>query len=82
MNKAVERKLVAYLKEMDVDSSVVEVMKSTPATDIRQIVLFDLLKSKLVTSLDAVDVLTSSKICTTIPAAANCRVFTMSDLDQ
>jgi hypothetical protein len=82
MNKAVERKLVAYLKEMGVDPSLVEVMKSTPATDIRQIALFDLLKSKLVTSLDAVDVLASSKICTTIPAAANCRLFTVADLKE
>ena len=82
MNKAMERKLVAYLKEMGVDPSVVEVMKSTPATDIRRIALFDLLKSQLVTSLDAVDVLANGKICTTVPAAANCRVFTMSDLKR
>ena len=82
MNKATQRKLAAYLTEMGVDQSVLDVMKSTPAADIRQIALFDLLKSKLVTSLDAVDVLTAGTICTTVPAAANCRVFTVSDLKQ
>jgi len=82
MNKAVERKLTAYLKEMGVDQSIIEIMKTTPATDIRQIALFDLLQTKLVTSLDGVDVLASSKICTTIPAAANCRLFTVADLKQ
>jgi hypothetical protein len=44
--------------------------------------LFDLLQMKLVTSLDGVDVLASSKICKTIPAAANCRLFTVADLKQ
>ena len=82
MNKAVERKLTAYFKEMGIDQSVVDVMKSTPASDIRQIALYDLLKSKLVTSLDSVDLLTAGKICTTVPAAANCRVFTVSDIKQ
>ena len=82
MNKAMERSLVLYLKEMGVDQSVVEMMKSTSAADIRRIALFDLLKSQLVTSLDAVDVLANGKICTTVPAAANCRVFTMSDLKR
>ena len=80
MNKAVERKLTAYLKEMGVDQSIIEIMKTTPATDIRQIALFDLLQTKLVTSLDGVDVLASSKICKTVPAAANCRLFTVADL--
>ena len=82
MNEAMERKLTAYLKEMGIDQSIVDVMKSTPATDIRQIALLDLLQSKLVTNLDAVDVLTAGKICATVPAAANCRVFTMSDLKR
>ena len=82
MNKATQRKLTAYLKEMGIDQSVVDVMKSTPASDIRQIALYDLLKSKLVTSLDSVDLLTAGKICTTVPAAANCRVFTVSDIKQ
>jgi hypothetical protein len=82
MNKAVERKLVAYLKEMGIDPSIIETMKGTPASDIRQIALSDLLKSKLVTSLDAVDLLTSSNICKTVPAAANCRLFTVADLDR
>ena len=46
MNKATERKLTAYLKEMGIDQSIVDVMKSTPASDIRQIALFDLLKTR------------------------------------
>ena len=57
-------------------------MKSTPATEIHQIPPFDLLKSKLITSLDAVDQLTAASACKTVPAADNCRVFTVSDLDR
>ena len=53
MSKAVERKLAAYFKEMGVDLSVLETMKSTPASDIQQIDLGDMLTMKLVTSVDA-----------------------------
>jgi hypothetical protein len=66
---------------MGVDRSFLEMMGS-PASDIRQIAPSDLLHWKLVTSLDSVDVLASSKICTTIPAAANCRLFTETDLKE
>jgi len=82
MGRAVERKLAAYLKEMGVDQSILEAIKSTPASSIRQIAPFDLLKSKLVTSFDAVDLLTSAEVCKTVPAAANCRVFTTQDLER
>ena len=82
MSRATERKLAAYLKEMGVDGSILEAMKSTPATEIHQIPPFDLLKSKLITSLDAVDLLTAASACKTVPAADNCRVFTVSDLDR
>ena len=82
MSRATERKLAAYLKEMGIDGSILEAMKSTPASEIHQIPPFDLLKSKLITSLDAVDLLTAASACKTVPAADNCRVFTVSDLDR
>ena len=75
MNKATERKLAAYLKEMGVDRSILETIKATPASEIHQIVPFDLIKSRLVTSLDAVDLLTTAAACNAVPAAGNCRVI-------
>lgn len=74
MDRATERKLAAYLKEMGVDRSILETIKGTPASEIRQIAPFDLLKWKLVTSPDAVDLLTSAAACNAVPAAGNCRV--------
>ena len=82
MNKTVERKLAAYLKEMGIDQSIIEIMKTTPASEIRRIALLDLIKSKLVTRPDAVHVLTSNADLQTVPAAANCRLFTVADLKQ
>ncbi|TIR43920.1 MAG: hypothetical protein E5X53_39400, partial [Mesorhizobium sp.] len=34
---------------------------------------YDMLQAKLVTSLDAVDLLTATTLCNTDPVAANCR---------
>ncbi len=73
MSKAVERKLAAYFKEMGVDLSVIETMKSTPASEIQQIDLGDMLTMKLVTSEDAVSLLTNPSLCTLEPLASNCR---------
>lgn len=73
MSKRVESKLATYFKEMGVDLSVVETMKSTPASDIQQIDLSDMLTMKLVTSVDAVDLLTSASLCTLHLPAPNCR---------
>ncbi|WP_352966129.1 hypothetical protein [Mesorhizobium sp. M1312] len=73
MSKSVEKRLAAYLKEMGVDHGVLDVMKATPASDIRQIKSGDMLAMKLVTSLDSVDILTEAAICRRRPAPANCR---------
>ncbi|WP_192255623.1 COG3904 family protein [Mesorhizobium caraganae] len=73
MSKKVERKLATYFKEMGVDLSVVETMKSTPASDIQQIDLGDMLTMKLVTSEDSVSLLTNASLCTPEPLASNCR---------
>jgi len=73
MSKAVERKLATYFKEMGVDLSVIETMKSTPASEIQQIELSDMLAMKLVTSEDAADLLTNARLCTLEPLASNCR---------
>ena len=73
MSKAVERKLATYFKEMGVDLSVIETMKSTPASEIQQIELGDMLAMKLVTSADAADLLINARLCTLEPLASNCR---------
>ncbi|SDA99241.1 hypothetical protein [Mesorhizobium qingshengii] len=73
MSKAVEKRLTAYLDEMGVDQGVLETMKSTPASEIRQISLDDMLTMKLATSKDAVDLLTSASLCLSDQLAPNCR---------
>ncbi|WP_287068375.1 hypothetical protein [Mesorhizobium sp.] len=73
MSKALERRLSAYLKEMGVGRGVLDVMKATPASVIRQIALDDMLTMKLVTSRASLDILTQAGICRRSPAPANCR---------
>jgi hypothetical protein len=73
MSKAVERKLSAYLREMGVGQGVLDVMKATPAGDIRQVALDDMSTMKLVTSKGSVDILVWAGICRRSPAPANCR---------
>ncbi|MER9213494.1 hypothetical protein NKI54_15625 [Mesorhizobium sp. M0663] len=73
MNKPLERRLSAYLKEMGIDKGVLDIMKATPASDIRQIKPGDMLAMKLVTSLESVDILTEAAICRRSPAPANCK---------
>ncbi|PSS63775.1 hypothetical protein C6558_13795 [Ensifer sp. NM-2] len=82
MNKATERKLAAYLAEMGVGRAVIDLMKITPAADIRKIEPVAMLEMKLTTKLGGVELLTSVEACRTVPAAANCRVFVMSDLER
>jgi hypothetical protein len=73
MSKSVEKKLAAYLNEMGIEQSVLETMKSTPASEIQQIGLDDMLAMKLVTSTDTVDLLTAVSLCRQDRLAANCR---------
>lgn len=73
MSKAVEKTLSAYLREMGIGDGVLEMMKATPASDIRQIALDDMLTMKLVTSRDAADLLTSAGLCAPQQPAGNCR---------
>jgi hypothetical protein len=73
MSKAVAKRLAAYLKEMGVDQGVLEAMKSTPASEIHQISLDDMLAMKLVTGPDTADLLTSASPCGPDRSAANCR---------
>lgn len=82
MNKATERKLAAYLAEMGVDRAVIDLMKVTPASDIRKVEPVAMLEMKLTTGLGGVELLTSVETCREVPAAANCRVFVMSDLKR
>ncbi|TIM62174.1 MAG: hypothetical protein E5Y60_27740, partial [Mesorhizobium sp.] len=73
MSKAFSRKISAYLREMGVGRGVLDTMKATPASDIRQIALDDMLTMKLVTSRDTLDILTQAGICRRSPAPPNCR---------
>lgn len=73
MSKALERRLSAYLREMGVGRGVLDRMKATPASDIRQISLADMLTMKLVTSRDSLDIHTLAGICRRSPAPRNCR---------
>lgn len=73
MSKAFSRKISAYLREMGVGQGVLDRMKATPASDIRQISLADMLTMKLVTSSGSVDIFTLAGICRRSPAPANCR---------
>ncbi|MER9801786.1 hypothetical protein NKJ36_32825 [Mesorhizobium sp. M0142] len=72
MSKALERKLSAYLRDMGVGRGVIDRMKATPASDIRQIALDDMLTMKLITSRDSLDILTQAGICQRRPAPPNC----------
>ena len=73
MSKSVEKRLAAYFKEMGVGQGVLEMMKNTPASGIRQLQLQDMLQMKLVTSPDSLDLLTAGSLCNANPLPANCR---------
>lgn len=73
MSKAVAKRLAAYLKEMGVEQGVLEAMKNTPASEIHQITLDDMLAMKLVTGPQTADLLTSASLCRLDRSAANCR---------
>ncbi|TJW87795.1 MAG: hypothetical protein E5V92_08135 [Mesorhizobium sp.] len=73
MSKRFARKISAYLREMGVGQGVLDKMKATPASDIQQITLHDMLTIKLATSTDTVDLFTAVTLCMGDKAAPNCR---------
>jgi hypothetical protein len=73
MSKGFARKISAYLKEMGVGQGVLDLMKATPASDIRQISLHDMLTMKLATSTDTQELFTKAALCMFDPPAPNCR---------
>lgn len=73
MSKAVEKRLAAYLNGMGVEMGVLETMKNTPVSAIHQLEVQNMLRMKMVTSLDSVDMLTAGTICRANPLPANCR---------
>ncbi|RWB66335.1 MAG: hypothetical protein EOQ50_32540 [Mesorhizobium sp.] len=73
MSKALQRRLSAYLREMGVGEGVLDVMKATPASDIRRIVLQDMMTMKLATGTDTVDLLTSASLCMVDKPPPSCR---------
>jgi hypothetical protein len=82
MTRAQERELTAYLAEMGIGRTVIDLMKITPASDMRKIEPVAMTEMKLITQLGGVELLTSVETCRTVPASANCRVFVMSDLKR
>ncbi|MCY1310678.1 hypothetical protein D9M70_608970 [compost metagenome] len=82
MTKSQERELTAYLAEMGIGRTVIDLMKITPASDMRKIEPVAMTEMKLITQLGGVELLTSVETCRTVPGSANCRVFVMSDLKR
>ncbi|WP_348628620.1 hypothetical protein [Mesorhizobium sp. WSM3864] len=73
MSRAVSRRLSAYLREMGVGQGVLDTMKATPASEIRQIALQDMLTMNLATGTETVDLLTSASLCMLDQSAPSCR---------
>ena len=73
MSKAVEKRLSVYLQGMGIGEGVFTTMKNTPASEIHQLVLDNMLRMNLVTSLDTVELFTGGTICKANPMPANCR---------
>lgn len=73
MSKAVEKRLATYLDGMGVGPGVLETMKDTPASAIHQLEVQNMLRMRMVTSLDSVDLLTAGTICRATPLPGNCR---------
>ena len=82
MSKALEKKIAAYLKEMGVDLSILDLAKSTPASTIQEVTVFEAFNAKLVTGFRDARAFTSPFLCERVPAPDNCRLFTVSDLEQ
>ncbi|TIT97888.1 MAG: hypothetical protein E5W55_07920 [Mesorhizobium sp.] len=73
MSKSLEKKLAGYFSEMGVEKGVLVTMKNTPASAIHQLESQSMLRMKLVTSLDSLDLLTGASICRASPMPENCR---------
>lgn len=78
MSKSLEKKLGAYLSEMGIDKGVLITMKNTPASTVHPLVPQNMLRMKLITSLDSFDLLTDKKICDAEPKPENCRTIERS----
>ena len=81
MNKTLEKRLAAFLKELGVGDTLLATIKNTPATTLHLIAPNDMLQMKLITSLDGVQLVTAADVCRAVPAAGNCRVVTISDIE-
>lgn len=81
MDKTLEKRLAAFLKEMGVGDALLVTIKNTPATTLHRIEPYNMLKMKLITSLDDTQLLTAADVCKAVPAAGNRRVVTVSDIE-
>jgi len=79
MSRSAERRVAAFLKEMGIDHSLLDLMKNSPVSD------FDtapLMAAGLVSDDRTAESITDAAICEAFPAPDNCRVFTVLDLEN
>lgn len=81
MNKPLEKKLAAYLKEMGIGEALLATIRQTPASTLQQIAPDAMRRMNLITTSLSAEALVAADTCKTVPAAANCRVVTVSDLE-
>lgn len=81
MNRALEKKLAAYFKEMGIGDALLATIRQTPASTLQQIAPDAMLRMNLITTSLGAEALVAADTCKTVPAAANCRIVTVSDIE-
>lgn len=80
MSKSQEKDLRAYFKEHGVDPALVDRMKETKASEIGWLNPEEAVERKLIEPFGKLSSLFGSTLCRGVPAAANCRLITTSDI--
>jgi hypothetical protein len=82
MGKAQRRRMLAYLKEMGIKQTLLDVAQSVPASDMRWLRSAEMLDMNLITSLDAANDLTRADLCKQEPPAENCIYRPLGEVEQ
>lgn len=82
MSKSLEKKIGNYLNEMGIEKGVLITMKNTPARAIHQLELQNMLRMKVVTSQETLDLFTYQMICLNDPMPANCRKIVVPEKES
>lgn len=80
MDKKIEGRLRAYLKEMGVDGYIVDIMKQTSADKIDFVSQVVAEANRLIEPDGKLNMLVGAQLCRSVPASSNCRLITTSDL--